>query len=118
MWRYPQAVGGAVVGAVGVMIVGEAWHVPEEDTRKPAPLSFAVYITPQQYGGPHDDAPHREPKGTVMLRYPTLVASTTSPATVFAVTAGEGRDVRTLCVPLITTKDARVVFGQEYWRTT
>jgi hypothetical protein len=50
-----------------------------------------------------------------MLRYPTMVAST-SAVTVLTAATGEEWDLRDLCVP-VTFTSSRFVFGQEHWRT-
>src|SRR5438128_1393947 len=71
MRRYQQTVGGVVVGTVGVMIVGEAWHVAVADS--PAPpkhlTAYTVPILPHQGGTPPDDETHRESRGTMTPRH-------------------------------------------------
>ena len=113
-FRFERAVGGAVVGTLSVVIIGEAWHAPVEDGRAPYP-PLVAYVAPHSpdWGGPQDEDGHREATGRVMLRYATIVTSTSG---VNALTAAvsDDRDLRRLAVP-VTLTSSGWAFGQEYW---
>lgn len=96
MGRYEQVASGSIAGLVGVLAVGEAWHVLMEE-RPTAEPSAAV--SQRHEGRSPEDAPGRETRGAVILRHATMVSST-SGVSLLTASVAEDCDLRQLVVPI------------------